>query len=284
MLPSHRGILRDQSSESQPAGHVARPRLILAEPDKRPRRYRIVVRRRLLAVAIFLLAGAVVNVAVAWGCARFVRVLSSSDAVTLTTSEIEAVVALKPTPPNAVRRLVYRGRIEGARAQRFGGFGVTIDSTDVVHSWSSDIEATWSPLGIDDVQWAGARRRIRAEVLRVGWPVRCLRKYDLVSELAIILRRVRANLPTPPARPLRPICFRPIWPGFAINTLFYAGIHWLLIPGPFALRRLIRQRRGLCPKCAYPTGESAVCTECGRDLPKRVRPATSGGPSAEASG
>ncbi len=62
----------------------------------------------------------------------------------------------------------------------------------------------------------------------------------------------------------------PIWPGFAINTLFYAAILWLLIPGPFALRRFLRVKRGLCPKCAYPMGESALCSECGRVLPKRV--------------
>ena len=68
--------------------------------------------------------------------------------------------------------------------------------------------------------------------------------------------------------------YRPIWPGFAINTLFYAAILWLLIPGPFALRRFIRVRRSLCPKCAYPTGESEVCTECGQELPGSVRPAT----------
>ncbi len=59
----------------------------------------------------------------------------------------------------------------------------------------------------------------------------------------------------------------PIWPGFAINTLFYAAILWLLLPGPFALRRFLRLRRGLCPKCAYPMGESVVCTECGGALP-----------------
>ena len=33
---------------------------------------------------------------------------------------------------------------------------------------------------------------------------------------------------------------RPIWPGFAVNTLFYAALLWLLIPGPFVLRRFIR--------------------------------------------
>ncbi len=246
------------------------------------------MRRRLLTVAIFLLAGAVVNVAVAWGCARFVRVSSSPDPVTLTTSEfeaiVEAVVALymeigqRPPTPFAVS---YRGSgIEGARAQRFVGFGITIDLTFVDHGWSSDIEATWSPLGIDDVQWPGVRRRSPAEVLRVGWPVRCLRKDphdrllswppgvvldpDLVFELAM-LRRLGANLPTPPPRPLRPIFFRPIWPGFAVNTAFYAAILWLLIPGPFALRRLIRRRRGVCRACGYDLrhAEHEACPECG---------------------
>ena len=62
----------------------------------------------------------------------------------------------------------------------------------------------------------------------------------------------------------------PLWPGFAVNTLFYAAILWFLIRGPFALRRSLRLRRGLCPKCAYPMGESAVCTECGKTLPSRT--------------
>ncbi len=60
---------------------------------------------------------------------------------------------------------------------------------------------------------------------------------------------------------------RPIWPGIVINTLFYAVVVWLLTCIPFVLRRLNRIRRGLCPKCEYPMGESAVCTECGKALP-----------------
>ena len=48
--------------------------------------------------------------------------------------------------------------------------------------------------------------------------------------------------------------------------------------GPFEIRRLTRRfsriERGLCPKCGYPMGESAVCTECGKTLPRRARVAT----------
>ena len=42
--------------------------------------------------------------------------------------------------------------------------------------------------------------------------------------------------------------------------------HHLAFPGSIALRRFLRLRRGLCPKCAYPIGESTVCTECGHRL------------------
>ena len=69
----------------------------------------------------------------------------------------------------------------------------------------------------------------------------------------------------------RALPLRLLWPGFALNTAFYAANLWLLVRGPFALRRFLRVRRGLCPKCAYPMGESAVCTECGRPLPSRIR-------------
>ena len=60
----------------------------------------------------------------------------------------------------------------------------------------------------------------------------------------------------------------PIWPGFAINTVFYAAIAWMLFALPGALRRRGRIKRGLCPACAYPIGTwGGVCTECGRPTP-----------------
>jgi hypothetical protein len=64
------------------------------------------------------------------------------------------------------------------------------------------------------------------------------------------------------------IPFRIAWPGFAVNTIFYASILWVPIRGPVALRRFLRRRHGLCPACAYPLGESPVCTECGTELRK----------------
>ena len=67
---------------------------------------------------------------------------------------------------------------------------------------------------------------------------------------------------------------RLLWPGFAVNTIFYAVAFWLVICGLFVLRRFIRARRGLCPVCAYPRGESTVCSECGKSLPECVKVTT----------
>ena len=64
----------------------------------------------------------------------------------------------------------------------------------------------------------------------------------------------------------RMLPLRPLWPGFAINTVFYAAVLWGLFAFPFALRRTIRRRRGQCPACGYPVGTSPRCTECGKPV------------------
>ena len=91
------------------------------------------------------------------------------------------------------------------------------------------------------------------------------RRYQLLDQ-GIPLRTSQLHLVLmgPKQLPLRLI-----WPGFAINTVFYAAILWLLFAAPFALRRRRRIKRGLCPACAYPVSDSPVCTECGRPVPKR---------------
>jgi hypothetical protein len=63
--------------------------------------------------------------------------------------------------------------------------------------------------------------------------------------------------------------WHPIWPGFAINSIFYAAILWMLFALPFVVHRRRRIKRGLCPACAYPVGTSEVCTECGKPVPAR---------------
>ncbi len=61
----------------------------------------------------------------------------------------------------------------------------------------------------------------------------------------------------------RPLAIRPLWPGFLLNTLFYAGVLWLVTDRIGAVRRLRRVRRGRCPVCNYDCTGVAVCPECG---------------------
>lgn len=70
-----------------------------------------------------------------------------------------------------------------------------------------------------------------------------------------------------PLIPNRLVPLKPIWPGFAVNTLFYATILWLIFFAPGAIRRMFRRRRHQCPACGYPIGVSPMCTECGKPLP-----------------
>lgn len=64
---------------------------------------------------------------------------------------------------------------------------------------------------------------------------------------------------------------RPLWPGFALNTLCYALLSvllWLLlVQGSHRFRRLLRRRRGLCINCGYDlrgaSGGGGLCPECG---------------------
>lgn len=47
-------------------------------------------------------------------------------------------------------------------------------------------------------------------------------------------------------------------------------------------RALMRLNRGLCPGCAYPIGESDICTECGYHLPAHQRFSGAGQKAIEA--
>ena len=115
--------------------------------------------------------------------------------------------------------------------------------------------------------WADTASRYRLG----NWPVGPMGPFvDVRSTTAFVDMPVQGGIKTslPDWHSGMPVVLplRPIWPGFAVNSIFYAATLWLVFYVMLTLRRFIRRRRGLCPKCAYPVGESAVCTECGKEL------------------
>jgi len=212
-------------------------------------------------IVLLLLAwaagGAIVNVAVAWGCAMW-----SAGSLTLDREAPRSAIALPRHWPPPEHR---------ARGERGLGYWSASTAFDV-------------PAGMDPRSAAGEA----LDVFMTGWP--CLALYAERHRMrtwsgyygpmlfgdpesfgeGIVMPRSLSDwhwsrcLPT-----------QPNWPGFAINSVFYAAILWgggLLSAAPFALRRRRRIRRGLCPKCAYPIGTwgGDACTECGQPVKPRA--------------
>src|SRR4029078_486715 len=104
----------------------------------------------------------------------------------------------------------------------------------------------------------------RLKINASGWPMRSMAySYRLEptrlpnGQFGPVLGVISGGIelePFPHTRPpagnvnftyLRALPCSPLWPGFAINTLCYAALGWLLFAAPFALRRRRRIKRGL---------------------------------------
>ncbi len=206
---------------------------------------------------LLLVAGAIVNVAVAWG------------------------LCMRPIPPfSSTEGIAQADDLEPFRKAGWTPFGVKWEG------YSLRVGKGYAP-GITEIHClelvgfrplpanVGFSSRTNLIVpigtsLQSGLPMRSLggvfverhtkSNATLSRERSVGLLNVfDARLPT-----------AAIWPGFAINTVFYAVVLWLLFAAPFALRRRRRIKRGLCPKCAYPrgAGTNQVCTECGAAVPR----------------
>ena len=189
------------------------------------------MRRPLLTILIFLLAGAVVNVGVAWTITAVPKWRRRA------TSEIK-VEWPRPVPDHWPERANHRILIRNF-GWRYDQYQDIWNGVFVIHI----VSAGWPCLALESEYWIDGPKRVRSP-----WGI------TLPLDIFGFGPRSFKKLPG-----------RPIWPGFLFNTLFYAAILWLVIPGPFALRRLIRRRRGLCPACGYDLrhGEHEACPECG---------------------
>ena len=202
------------------------------------------MKRIIAKLFVFLLLGAVVNVAVAWGCATWGRHPDDLPQWRFIRSHW-----VKSIPPDWSPRPDFASKVVT--------FGQTFVSCE---------GRTRRP---DDTSWE------IQEVREFGFPMRAmlLMRNWIASDWLYLPAGWEDEWIVPELIPWqespisalqeRYVPRHPIWPGFAINTLFYAATLWLLFAFPFTLRRWRRIRRRLCAKCAYPLGTSTVCTECG---------------------
>jgi len=209
------------------------------------------MRRRIFMVVIFLLAGAIVNVAVAWWCGGLLLV-----------NYPVAIHDEKRADPDLVQPLWDRHRESGWPVAPDGMFIFELGGGFTLLTAESGSTRVGGPPTV-----------IVSEG-RCGWPMRSM-KYDFWGT-SVAGGHYGSTLPAVGVmRPLLrdpgffvPVGVIPV--GFVIDSIVYAVVLWLLICGAFVLRRVIRVRRGLCPACAYPRGEAAVCSECGKALAKRA--------------
>lgn len=236
-------------------------------------------------ILLLLILGVILNVAAAWSCAIWVI-----------------------TPPTGMRtawvNLPGLTRAKGWNFSRKEAFGATQlvamvrNSRQGKYAELDEVLPAWSDLTslMDEAAEEARREADKPENANVigtiaptvlmqkayGFPFRSMywnwdsgvRKANPVPRDPIsngITLKVRPSRPGTVSlddQRALPLGVNPI--SFALNTVITASLLWLLIPGPFVLRRWRRRRRGLCLHCAYDLRgtppESTQCPECGRRL------------------
>ena len=236
------------------------------------------MKRRLTKLVVFLLLGAIVNVAVAWGCATWSALKLVSGPLVGRPTEADQRWWQQVVPAEAAPRasVVWRSR----------GFGC--NSLLILGDRSGEAVFREDPSGQSTFGASINAKMDRATLVRSGWPWRsgAGERWDLgislMTPFPMLGYKVAtwrdADLQTSAVSFDRPtwlggssfrlLPLRPIWPGFAINTVFYAAILRLLMFGVATTRRVIRRKRGLCITCGYDLShvEHEACPECGSEL------------------
>jgi len=236
------------------------------------------MKRLLFKLALFLLFGAIVNVAVAWGCAKWIML----DPVEDTHS-----FGIDFRDGNDWRLSTTRSNGALLISSGWGDFEFLkgwprLNFKTATSQINMHFKFIHTPVD-KQLELTPPRRILTA----YGWPSLALwSAYEFQGDVLISIfspqswtiksgfrisgeQFTRRNIDTIP----RTLPYRPIWPGFAINTIFYAVILWLLTLAPFSARRIIRRKRGLCIKCGYDLRnvEHEKCPECGNELSARAK-------------
>src|SRR5262245_28744872 len=203
------------------------------------------MKRRIAKLTVLLVLGAIINVAVAWGCAAW------GSSPLQSANRVDCVSKAWPIAvPND-----WKTPRSGSKYHGFGSDVVfvvgqeTLDPPELLM-----FRAGWPTRSMSWHAWLDTMRNARGfQFYETG---------DIWAD-GIDLQPADADHYM---KNWRRLPVRPIWAGSALNTILYAAIIWLLFFAPFKLRRWRRIKRGLCPACAYHVGASETCTECGNPI------------------
>lgn len=210
------------------------------------------MRRMLKRAILFLLLGAIINVAVAWGLS--LRPFAIAVGRKLRTDQFAIdwwrshAPAHFPGAPASVYELGLH---------QFGYHGLMLCDTDSFDPITSPprlvfrIAHGWPQASLESICWMDCR----------SWSAEWRNSIHLSGH------------PKPSGSGLE-LPVAPLWPGFTLNTFFYAVIACLFLTVLGLSRERRRIRRGICPACTYPTGSSDVCTECGSPVKMKSVEAT----------
>jgi hypothetical protein len=217
---------------------------------------------------VLLLAGAVVNVMVAWGSSRWCDHWPGGDHFLDSRQWDEALEGL---PSDAEEYL---------RASSFDHPDSSIAKLSDDSLWCTRVEYKRSS------EPKGMSRSRSHEVIQFGLPFRSMQYAQqnwmrYASYPGFDSWRVQGlaggwppepkgsfGLPSLGApRHWYPMTILPL--RFAINSVVFAALLYPMVLMPGVIARRFRRRRGMCGKCGYPVGVSPVCTECGAGVARQ---------------
>ena len=220
------------------------------------------MKRWVTKLVVFLLLGAVVNVAVAWA----ITALTTWPGLPQQPVLLMQIEWPRPVPQNwPLRADLTQGQVFGWRLHQYLA-GVVEETPDgILLTYEQFVinvgSIGWPCLALQWELWldhvpprgreVGGSPRDHGQPADTWW----------LSGVGLPFEKFGFGL-----RSWKRLPVRPIWPGFAVNTVFYAALLWLLTLGPFTARRIIRHRRGLCIQCGYDLrGSPDTCPECGTE-------------------
>jgi hypothetical protein len=237
------------------------------------------MRKLAFKLVLFLLLGAIVNVAVAWGLVSYTKSMRQwnrliASAISDGVDHANWVVVRRESVGSI--RITSTWFDDDARI-RVSAIG------RLPAPWPNTLVPSWAPhLLPEQHRTSGMEHACIADAR--GWP--CLALWSGAIESRQIMQPQRNPVhlhalvldraaPNNYPNYARMIPLAPLWPGFLINTAIYSGA-LLVLYGAFLaspwMRRVRRRRRGQCIHCGYDLrGDSHDrCPECGKAIRQNV--------------